>query len=71
MCVLAVFAAFADKYLRKRYISIYIVMFFMLYGFLTTANVSTLYDSTGMQEKLVGILCIYLAYKYNFKKKIL
>ena len=70
MFILSLFAAYIDKNIAKGYISIFAILFLMLYGFLSTSNVSRLYNSTGLQGIFVYLCCVYIAYKYNFKNKI-
>ena len=46
------------------------MLFLTLFGALTSINVSSIFDGVGKQGYLVCIICIFIAYKYNFKRKI-
>lgn len=66
--LLSLMSVFVDKLIEKKYYSIGVILFLMLLNYITFVNVSTLYDSTGLQTLFVNLACIYIAYRLNFKR---
>lgn len=68
--LICILAGYTDQLLKKGYYSIVITLLMLLMIYTRNANVSTLYNSTGVQTLFVYALCIYLSYRYNYKNKI-
>ena len=58
---------YADKLFQKGYTSIGVIMILQLLIYTRNANISTFYDSTGIQTLFVHLICIYVAFRLNFK----
>lgn len=56
-----------DKLFAKGYYSIAVILLLRLFDFGAMINVSSLYDSSGIQTILVELICICILYKMNFK----
>lgn len=65
---LVLFAFYIDKILKRGQISIFVILFFLLQGFGMFINISFLYNVEGFSTILVNLVCIYIAYMFNFKK---
>ncbi len=68
VCLLA---GYTDKLLKCKYYSIVVTLLMLLMIYTRNANISTLYNSTGVQTLFVYALCIYFSYRYNYRNKIL
>ena len=74
LCYIVVFliflmAAFVDSLAQKKRYSIYTVLVLMLWGFCNNQNISSFYDSVGVQGLLLQLVAIYVAYYINFTRK--
>lgn len=70
MIVLIVIMACAiDRMAQNRQYSIYIRLMLFLWGFCNSQNITTLYDSVGLQAIFIQIVAILIAYFYNFQRK--
>ena len=65
--LLCLVAAFVDKLLIEGVYSIAVILILRLFDWTAMLNVSSLYDSSGLQTLLVELLCIFIAYRINFK----
>lgn len=63
-------AALTDNTLPKKQYSVFVILLLTIWEFCSFRNISSLYDSTGIQTYLVRIVAIYLAYKMNFKRRV-
>lgn len=73
LCYIFVFifmllATWTDRTLPKKQYSIYVILLLTIWELTSFRNISSLYDSTGIQTYLVRIIAIYIAYKINFKR---
>ncbi len=73
LCYIFVFifmllATWTDRTLPQKQYSIYVILLLTIWELTSFRNISSLYDSTGIQTYLVRIIAIYIAYKINFKR---
>jgi hypothetical protein len=67
--LLMLMATIIDHQIRKQQYSIYIQLVLILWGLCNSQNISSLYDSVGLQTLLMQIASITIAYHFNFAKK--
>ena len=67
--LIVLLASFSDKLYMKGYYSIFVILLLRLFDLTAMVNISSLYDSSGMQTILVELFCIFIICKLNFNKK--
>ena len=68
--IIVLIASLSDNLINRKCYSILIIIIMQLLMFTRNANVSTLISSTGMQTYLLTFISLYIAYRFNFKKKV-
>lgn len=66
--IIVLLAAFSDNLYKKGYYSIFIILLLRLFDLTAMVNISSLYDSSGMQTIFVELLCIFIICRLNFRK---
>ena len=74
LCYVVIFllflmAASIDSLAQKRLYSIYIRLVLILWGFCNSQNITTFYDSVGVQGLFLQFVAIFIAYYMNFQRK--
>lgn len=63
-------AQWIDRLINHGYYSIAAILIFPFFIWIGTVNISSLYDSVGPQSYFMNMICIYIAYKLNYSKKV-
>jgi|GEM_PF-3010558 len=67
IALLFIMAMFVDKLLIKGCYAASVILLLRLFDFVAMQNISSLYDSSGLQTILIEMFCIYYAYKINYR----
>lgn len=68
--LLFLFARFVDGFEKKKMYSIYVFLLYNTFFFVNNVNISYLYDGTGLPTIFLGVISIFIAYYFNFRKKL-
>ena len=68
--LLVALAFLVDSLIEKRMISMYVMLFLMLWSFCNYQNITSFTDSLGLQYFAMRIAAIWMAFQLNFKRKV-